>query len=176
MAQWLLENELRVFGVIFVAYAAGFCLIYSTDRAVRIGGVLICLASFMAGYFLLGAGFALVACSLLLLLFFPPWVVRKSNAIPESGPDTEPGLAPARDERIVELCSAADDISAHELRGVLQEAGIPSRVVGGYLENAAGGLPLGEPLSPRIWVREQDATRAREIVDAWMRRSTEESE
>lgn len=70
-----------------------------------------------------------------------------------------------KNERIVELCSAANTVEAYALLALLEEAGIPSRILGEFLENAAGWLPLGETVAPRIWVREKDAARAREIVE-----------
>jgi hypothetical protein len=73
---------------------------------------------------------------------------------------------PAAD-RIVEVYSAADSFEAHGLCSVLQENGIQSRIVGEELGVAAGCLPLGEAMAPRIWVREGDAARAREIIEEW---------
>jgi hypothetical protein len=67
--------------------------------------------------------------------------------------------------RIVELCSAADVVEAQELCNVLQEEGVQAKVAGGSLANAAGGLPFGETIAPRVWVRESDVMRAREILD-----------
>ena len=67
-------------------------------------------------------------------------------------------------ERIVELCSAANAPEAHALCALLEEAGIPFRIVGEFLGAAAGSLPFGEATAPRIWVWEQDAARAREIL------------
>jgi hypothetical protein len=72
-------------------------------------------------------------------------------------------------ERIVELCSAADVLEAYTLRSRLEEAGIRCRVVGELLAGGACSMALGETVTPRIWVREEDATRAREIVDEWTR-------
>ena len=67
--------------------------------------------------------------------------------------------------RIVELCSAANEFEAQALCALLAEAGIQARVVGGLLGDVAGGLPLGEAVAPRIWVREEDAARVRQIID-----------
>jgi hypothetical protein len=68
-------------------------------------------------------------------------------------------------DRVVEVYAAANVFEAHELQAVLAEEGIQSQIVGEELGNAAGCLPLGEALAPRIWVREADASRAREIID-----------
>jgi hypothetical protein len=70
-----------------------------------------------------------------------------------------------RNDRIVELCEAANAFEAHALCGLLEEAGVRCRIVGETLGNAAGGLPLGETIAPRIWVREEDAARAWQIID-----------
>jgi hypothetical protein len=83
-------------------------------------------------------------------------------------------------DRVVELCSAANDIEAHALCAVLNEAGIRARVAGVVLENAVGMLPLGESTAPRIWVLASEAARARETLDEWLQQdgsgTEEESE
>jgi len=68
------------------------------------------------------------------------------------------------DDRIVELCSAANSAEAHALCAALEDAGIRAQVVGEMLGNAAGWLPLGQPIAPRIWVRQADLEQAQE---AW---------
>lgn len=78
---------------------------------------------------------------------------------------SDPGIA---NERIVELCSAADIFEAHALCAVLEQEEISARIVGDVLGNAAGGLPLGETIAPRVWVRQSDAARAREVIDRWL--------
>jgi hypothetical protein len=88
---------------------------------------------------------------------------------PRAEPDPpDESLAAANDpknQRIVELCSAANAVEANAIRSLLEEEGIQTCVVGDSLGNAAGGLPLGETTAPRIWVREKDAARAREVID-----------
>ncbi len=87
---------------------------------------------------------------------------------PEEPPaveDSSPEPAGAEHPRIVELCSAADIAEAHGLCDLLEEEGIPARVVGEYLAGAAGSLPLGDSTSPRIWVREADLARASEFLN-----------
>ena len=69
----------------------------------------------------------------------------------------------------MELCSAANGVEAYALCNALEEAAIRAWVVGEVLGNAAGSLPLGEPIAPRIWVRESDVIRAREIIDQWFK-------
>ena len=96
-------------------------------------------------------------------------------AVPDLGPDPELPTESAEDieaarvmhERIVEVCSAANIVEADGLCELLEEAGIHARVVGDELGGAAGCLPLGEATAPRVWVRESDAIRAREVIDRW---------
>jgi len=83
----------------------------------------------------------------------------------ETAKDSDAALNDLKNERIVELCSAANVVEAYALRALLEEADIRSRIVGESLGNAAGWLPLGETVAPRVWVREEDAARAREIID-----------
>jgi hypothetical protein len=104
-------------------------------------------------------------------------------AVPDLGPDPElpkervaDAAAPkATNERIVELCSAGNAIEAQELCNVLEEEGIHAEVVGGSLAGAAGGLVLGEPTAPRIWLRESDVARARAVLARRMAESGKES-
>ncbi len=77
-------------------------------------------------------------------------------------------------DRIVEVYSAAHIIEAQELCTILEDKGIQSRIVGEQLGNAAGCLPLGETLAPRIWVREGDAIQAREIIEEWTKEPHQE--
>jgi hypothetical protein len=83
----------------------------------------------------------------------------------ELAADSAAAAGGLKNERIVELCAAASAVEAHALCALFEEAGIRCRIVGETLGNAAGGLPLGETIAPRIWVREEDAARAREIID-----------
>lgn len=69
------------------------------------------------------------------------------------------------DDRLVELCSAGNAPEAHALQALLEAEGIDSRVVGDVLGNAAGALPLGEPIAPRLWLWADDRNRARAILD-----------
>jgi hypothetical protein len=99
-------------------------------------------------------------------------------ATPDLGPEPEP---PAKSnavqdtaERIVDLCSAGNIVEADELCEVLEETGIHARVVGDGLGVTAAGLPLGDEVSPHLWVHENDAPRAREILDHWRLRQTTE--
>jgi hypothetical protein len=75
-------------------------------------------------------------------------------------------------ERIVEICSAANSMEAGFLSDALADKGIRAEIVGAPLRTAAGLLPLGETTSPRLWVREGDSGRAREIIDQVTRRRT----
>ena len=97
---------------------------------------------------------------------------------PERQPEVAAGSASepsdADRQRVVELCSAADVVEARGLCDLLEEGGIPARVVGEYLGGAAGSLPLGEPIAPRIRVHDSDAIRSRELVDQWRKASDTE--
>jgi hypothetical protein len=77
-------------------------------------------------------------------------------------------------DRIVELCSAANCIEAHAIQALLQDNGVKSQVVGEALGGAAGCVPLGETIAPRIWVRAGDARRAREVVEEWAKQPHED--
>lgn len=68
------------------------------------------------------------------------------------------------DPEVVEVYSAANPVEAHAIRNLLEQAGIEARVVGDIIRMAGGELPLGQVTAPRIWVREADVGRAREIV------------
>ena len=64
---------------------------------------------------------------------------------------------------IVEIYSAANPIEAHALANALEAAGIKAEVVGDYL--GVGSLPLDRiNANPKIWVRKEDETRARELL------------
>ena len=102
--------------------------------------------------------------------------------VPDLGPDSETRAISAadaeaermRNERIVELCSVGNMAEADGLCELLQEAGIRTRIVGDFLGNAAGCLPLGETTAPRVWVRQRDAAHARRVIRKW--RNQEENE
>lgn len=90
-------------------------------------------------------------------------------AVPDLGPDPdEPEEADAgpADERIVELCSAANSVEAAAICAALEDEDVPARIVGDVLGNAAGMLPLGQATAPRVWVRQSDLDRAREVLAA----------
>ncbi|MGO1072396.1 putative signal transducing protein [Lysobacter sp. CA199] len=60
---------------------------------------------------------------------------------------------------------AAHSADAQLVRGLLGQEGIQSFVFGGALEGGAGLLPVGG--SVRVEVADQDAARAREIIEEW---------
>jgi len=103
-------------------------------------------------------------------------------AAPDRGPDPQAPTASAEDaeaarivrERIVELCSAGDIVEAECVCELLEEAGIPARIVNDGLGIAAGGVPFGEPIAPRIWVRESEAAHAREVIEQWQEQQENE--
>jgi len=77
-------------------------------------------------------------------------------------PRTDPSLTD--DTRVLEVYSAATATEAHLLKDRLAAEGIHAQVVGETLQSAAGGLPLGETLAPRVWVLQADEARARAII------------
>ena len=72
---------------------------------------------------------------------------------------------------IVEIYSAANPIEAYSMVNTLEAAGIKARVVGDILGAAAGGLAIGTPIAPRIWVRKEDEARARELLEEFEARA-----
>ena len=92
--------------------------------------------------------------------------VRYINAAWDVDPDiAEATFSEATADRVVEVYSAANSIEAHGLRAILEERGIRVQVVGEFLGNAAGHLLPEHATAPRIWVREGDAGRVREIIE-----------
>ncbi len=71
------------------------------------------------------------------------------------------------DSDIVEIYSAANSIEAYTMANALKAAGIKARVVGDILGTAAGGLAIGVPIAPRVWIRREDEARARELLKQW---------
>lgn len=67
------------------------------------------------------------------------------------------------DSEIREVYSARDVQEAHFIKIVLEQAGIEARVVEDYLQNALGDLPASA-IAPRVWVRSEDADKARKII------------
>jgi hypothetical protein len=68
---------------------------------------------------------------------------------------------------VVEVYSAANSVEAYAVANALEEAGIKAQVVGDVSEMWAGGLTLGHPPNPKVWVRKEDEVRARDIVIEW---------
>ena len=101
---------------------------------------------------------------------------RYINAAWDFDPEiAEATFSEAAADRIVEVYSAGNGVEAHGLCAVLEERGIRAEVVGESLGNAAGKLPFGQAIAPRIWVREGDAGRAREIIEECTSRRRQES-
>ena len=73
------------------------------------------------------------------------------------------------DPQLNEVYAAANSQHAHLVKAALERAGIPARVVGDSLRNAAGDLPLGLPIAPRVWVQAKDSERARALIEEWDR-------
>ena len=101
---------------------------------------------------------------------------RYVNAAWDNEPEiAEATFSEAASNRLAEVYSAANGLEAHSLRAVLEERGIRAEVVGETLQTAAGDLPLGQSLAPRIWVWEGDAGRARELIEEFTSQSRQES-
>jgi hypothetical protein len=59
------------------------------------------------------------------------------------------------------------DYNGNLVKGALENAGIEASVVGDHLQMAVGDLPLGWPVSPRVWVRAPDAQPAHALIEHW---------
>ncbi|MEN6458354.1 MAG: DUF2007 domain-containing protein [Thermoguttaceae bacterium] len=84
--------------------------------------------------------------------------------------ESESERDPKRDDRldVVELCSAADTVEAFAIADALNAAGVKASVVGDTMQAiAAGGIPLGEAGTPRIWVTRQQEQEARQVLDQY---------
>ena len=77
--------------------------------------------------------------------------------------------------RIVELCSAANVAEAHALCASLEDAGVRASIVGEFVGNAAGIGHMGAPVAPRVWVRDGDLERAREVLDERVRQRQQQA-
>jgi hypothetical protein len=80
------------------------------------------------------------------------------------------------DPNVVAVYSAANNLDAYALAGALEAAGIEAKVVGEFLNMAAGGLPLGQPIAPSVWVRKEDEARARQFLEEHQSRAAEPPE
>ena len=72
---------------------------------------------------------------------------------------------------------ATNNIEAHMVMHVLQQAGVHALVQGEFLQSGAGELPLGNLVA--VAVADEDAALAREIIEDWeklMREPAEEGE
>lgn len=65
--------------------------------------------------------------------------------------------------------AAADAQEAHLLKGLLAERDIEAVVLNESLQGAAGGLPVGHPVSPRVAVLGADEPKAMQVVTAFQR-------
>jgi len=66
------------------------------------------------------------------------------------------------------LCRAANLPEAHILRGLLEQAGIHSRVFNEHAQSGVGQLPVQDAW-PELWVEEDDVARASEVLEAFQR-------
>jgi len=60
---------------------------------------------------------------------------------------------------------ASNNIEAHMVMHVLQQAGVHALVQGEFLQSGAGELPLGNLVA--VAVADEDAEIAREIIEDW---------
>lgn len=60
---------------------------------------------------------------------------------------------------------ASDIVDAHLARQFLEQNGIPAHVTGDMLSQAGGELPLGLSTAPAVWVSDEDADAAREMLN-----------
>ena len=65
--------------------------------------------------------------------------------------------------------AAADAQEAHLLKGLLADRDIEAVVLNESLQGAAGGVPVGHPVSPRVAVIQDDEPKARQVVIAFQR-------
>jgi hypothetical protein len=100
------------------------------------------------------------------------------DELAEMDSDTADQPTPAKNAadrtKILELCSAADIVEANAIADVLEEAGIRVSIVGDALQGSAGGTPLGEATSPRLWISSEDLLRAREALAAYRIRNLDD--
>lgn len=71
------------------------------------------------------------------------------------------------------LCvyQARDGLEAHVVADLLQQVGIAARVQGDLLQGGVGELPAAGLVS--VWVDNEDASRAREVVEEYQREQPE---
>jgi hypothetical protein len=60
---------------------------------------------------------------------------------------------------------ATNNIQAHMVMHVLQQAGVHAQVQGEFLQSGAGDLPLGSLVA--VAVADEDVALAREIIEDW---------
>jgi hypothetical protein len=73
------------------------------------------------------------------------------------------------EQELAVVYAAADAQEAHLLKGLLAERDIEAVVLNEPLQGAAGGVPVGHPVSPRLAVVKKDEPKARQVVTAFQR-------
>ncbi len=68
---------------------------------------------------------------------------------------------------VVEIHQAGNPVEAHAVRSLLDHEDIEAHVVGDDLSSTFGGLAFGNKTSVALWVAEEDAPRAAEIISQW---------
>ncbi|MCG8409607.1 MAG: DUF2007 domain-containing protein [Phycisphaerales bacterium] len=66
---------------------------------------------------------------------------------------------------MIKIYSAETPLDAQLIRGLLNHEGIEAVVQGESLWTVRGELPFTTETSPSVWVREENAERARELID-----------
>jgi hypothetical protein len=73
-----------------------------------------------------------------------------------------PSMKSDHDDNIVCVAHATTPAEAHIWQNALEEVGIRCQVVGDFLDAGIGDIP---GMRAELWVREQDAARAQEIIE-----------
>ncbi|MGE3313816.1 MAG: DUF2007 domain-containing protein [Planctomycetaceae bacterium] len=68
------------------------------------------------------------------------------------------------DQNLVEVFRARNAVEAHIVKSALEDAGIRARVTGEMLQGVLGEIPTGWATAPQVLVFEDDAARARELI------------
>lgn len=76
-------------------------------------------------------------------------------------------------DNVVCIAKASTPSEAHIWQGALENEGIQCHVVGDYLDGGIGNIP---GLQAEIWVHEDEAEKARQIIESHQRGEDEDSE
>jgi hypothetical protein len=76
---------------------------------------------------------------------------------------------PMDESNIVRIYSAANTVEAYAVANALQAEGIEARVEGEQLGGWTGGLSVGTPIEPIVWVSKEDELRALQLIEEYKR-------